>query len=78
MGVHENSCVSDLQLKKDFDGKCEAYMISNTFFPDERDYEVVAAMVMGFGSDANAARRANADLLIQLRDRVRAFMHKSS
>eukprot|EP00891_Asterochloris_glomerata_P002133 jgi/Astpho2/2133/fgenesh1_pg.00039_%23_3_t len=44
-------------------------MMSNTFFPDERDYEVVAAMVMGFGRDANAARRTNADQLVQLRDR---------
>ena len=53
-------------------------MMSNTFFPDERDYEVVAAMVMGFGRDANAARRTNADQLVQLRDRVRAFTHGSS
>ena len=71
MGVHDNSCVLDLQLKKDFDGKCEAYMMSNSVFPEERDYEVVAAMVMGFGGDANAARRANPDLLVQLRERVR-------
>ena len=53
-------------------------MKSNTFLPDERDYEMVAAMVMGFGSDANAARRADADLLIQLRDRVRACMLRGS
>ena len=43
---------------------------------------MIAAMVMGFGRDANAARRTKADQLVQLRDRVRAaavhFKHGSS